>query len=440
MVFIAAMTKENLVKKLFSVAERIHLRIFGHAMSDEMRRFLGHLSWSFSGGIIAAGIMFAVNILAGRWLGPEEYGKYNAALSFATILSTIYLFGMDVSSVRYLSDRKFSKLKRKIFTTVLLSVIFLQLIVILILFLVQKNFPNVINISNEIFLLAVLLAIVISHKALANGFLRAFHEFKRQGIYRILDAGVVLIAFFVAVLFFGQRNMSSYANSFLLGGAMFVLFSLWSLRKNISEYDLSILKKMFSEYNRYVLFLSLIGIIVASDKLIIGRFLGFKELGYYSAYYASSHLFVAELGGIFMNVFWPSVIKNSKSIQMILRKVVRLFVFGAPFWVILISASTFSLISLFGKGYPIRYDYLVLFSMNTFLGFLFSIFTGFLNVHHIKKSVVISGVFAFSSILTLFLTQSILSYICLQIALQVVLICVVNFFLSSEKETIIATT
>ena len=158
-----------------------------------------------------------------------------------------------VMEAGYLSDRKFSKLKRKIFTTVLLSVIFLQLIVILILFLVQKNFPNVINISNEIFLLAVLLAIVISHKALANGFLRAFHEFKRQGIYRILDAGVVLIAFFVAVLFFGQRNMSSYANSFLLGGAMFVLFSLWSLRKNISEYDLSILKKMFSEYNRYVL-------------------------------------------------------------------------------------------------------------------------------------------------------------------------------------------
>jgi hypothetical protein len=68
-------------QRLFRLAEGIHLRIFGHEMGEEMRKFLGHLSWSFFGIFFSALILFVVNILAARILGPDGYGKYNFAIS-----------------------------------------------------------------------------------------------------------------------------------------------------------------------------------------------------------------------------------------------------------------------------------------------------------------------------------------------------------------------
>lgn len=43
-----------LQEKSMALAGKVHLRIFGHEIGEEMRKFLGNLSWSFLGksGII----------------------------------------------------------------------------------------------------------------------------------------------------------------------------------------------------------------------------------------------------------------------------------------------------------------------------------------------------------------------------------------------------
>lgn len=38
----------NLKLKLITLTEAVHRRVFGHEMSDEMRKFLKNLSWSFN--------------------------------------------------------------------------------------------------------------------------------------------------------------------------------------------------------------------------------------------------------------------------------------------------------------------------------------------------------------------------------------------------------
>ena len=93
----------SIKQRLFQIAEIIHLRVFGHAMSDEMRKFLGNLSWSFFGGIIAAGATFTVNIVAGRLLGPEEYGKYSLVFLISQIFLIPMIFGMDTAIARTIS-------------------------------------------------------------------------------------------------------------------------------------------------------------------------------------------------------------------------------------------------------------------------------------------------------------------------------------------------
>lgn len=406
----------------FRYAEVVHLRLFGHPMSETMRAFLGNLSWSFFGGIIASGIMFVVHILAGRWLGPEEYGKYNAISSFAAMLSILYLFGMDTSSVRYLSGGDRIDSSKKIFTTTLFFVIFMQVTITLFFILWYKFFSHEDFISEAFLFLGIFFAIIISFKSLFHSFLRAFNKYEQQCSLRIFDSIFVIIVFCVLTLIYQWRTASSYAYSFIIGGGVFIVFSLWILRKNIFKFDFSLLKKIFIEYNRYVLVMSLIGMVFVSDKLIIGKVLGLEVLGYYSAYYAASHLFVSELGGIFMNVFWPSVIKNVDSLSEILRKTTRLLIFYSPLWIFLFSLSTFILFSFFGKEYPLRYDYIILFSMSAFFGVVFSIFMSFLNIHHIQKSIVIFLLFVFFSIVVLVLMKNITLYLSAQIIFQALLI------------------
>ena len=63
--------------KLVNIIEKIHFLIFRHNMSLEMKKFLSNLSWSFSIGIIVMPLTMLVTTLAGRFMGPVEYGKYS---------------------------------------------------------------------------------------------------------------------------------------------------------------------------------------------------------------------------------------------------------------------------------------------------------------------------------------------------------------------------
>ncbi len=103
----------NIKKRILKIAEIIHLKIFDHEMGIKMKRFLTNLSWSFFGGFIATGMMFALNMVAGRILGPEEYGKYSSAVVLTGVLATIFVLNLDISSIRYLADRKYKKSLKK---------------------------------------------------------------------------------------------------------------------------------------------------------------------------------------------------------------------------------------------------------------------------------------------------------------------------------------
>jgi len=65
-----------LKSRAISFTEVLHRRIFGHEMSDVMRKFLSNLSWSFFGGVASSVIMALVTILAGKNLGAVSFGEF----------------------------------------------------------------------------------------------------------------------------------------------------------------------------------------------------------------------------------------------------------------------------------------------------------------------------------------------------------------------------
>lgn len=414
--------KTALSSRIISYADGFHQRFFGHGMSSEMREFVGNLSWSFFGGLLASAVMFAVTILAGRWLGPAEYGKYNSLLSLATALAAFFLFGMNTTSVRFLSDPKYAAQQRTILSTALITVCIVTAVITLLLVGLQDWILPTVKQSLPFLVAAILLGFALSLKNMNDGFLRAVNRIKLQSSLRFIEALIVLTVFLAITLGAHQYNASSYAYAVIVGAFFFSLVSLFVLRQLLTGFSGQMFGTMFHGYGKFLIVGSLLSMIVATDKFLIGKLVGLPELGLYSAYYAASHLIVAELTALFMNVFWPSLIRNAHSMDAIMQKIQRLFVLLAPLWVALIAVNTSIFLLFFGEAYTFRWDYVILFSLNTFVGVLYTVYFGFLTVNHISRSLLYNAIFFLSSLTILIVFRSIPVYIVGQLLVQIVII------------------
>lgn len=400
-----------------SIANVFHLRIFGHEMSDTMREFLGNLSWSFFGGIIATGIMFSVNILAGRWLGPLGYGSYNYLLSFATSSMFIFLLGNNSSGVRYISDVKYKDEKNSILTaSLVLSLV--QVIIFLLVIILLKDLMFVrYGIGGNIIYLVFIFGFILSFKDLFDSFLRSLNLIKKQSYIKVVDA-ILVFTSFLLFFYLMKKDFSYifYIYSFLFGGTFFITCSFYLVRKNIAKFEWKHVS-LILHYNKFLIFGSIGGFIIGLEKIFIGKYIGTESLGIYSAYYASSQLIVSNLAIIFMNIFWPAVIKNKENLDVIIGKIdVIIFKFS---WVFLMLnfASVSFFVYLFGKGYPFNPFLVALFSVSSILNVVFFLFISIFNIDKIKYSVMITAICYSTMVSSIVIFKSVQIYLLFQIVI-----------------------
>jgi O-antigen/teichoic acid export membrane protein len=403
-------------QKTVRLVEVLHLRLFGHEMGEEMRKFLGNLSISIFGGVAATAIMFLVSILGARFLGPEGFGMYNSVLSFASALAFLLLLGSDSGIVRFVSDKNHKEEGGGFLTSSLLFVIFVGLFFLFVSFLFYEKIDGLTN-GNAF--LAIALAVALSMKALADAFLRSYQLFARQSLLRIIDALLVIAFFFFAFFLFGKETFNYYIYALIFGTTFFITVSFWLLRKNFGSFSWSKLVKLLN-YQKYLIIAGIGGIFIGLEKYFVGKFIGVSDLGIYSVYHAASFLIIANLGSMFMNVFWPTVIRNNESIEMILKKLIQLFSKAFVFWVILDSILIFLVLKVSGSEYAFYFSYAVLFSVISFFAFVYSIFVSILNINNIGIATIFSLVIGFAIVLAIIFSGSLQVYIFSQVAIYVI--------------------
>lgn len=419
---------------IISHANTTHLRLFGHPMSGEMRTFLGHLSWSFVGGVIASIIMFSLSMIAGRILGPSEFGRYNALLSAGSFLSAFFLLGMSVASVRYLADQEYHNQQRAIFSTAFWSVTFAGATITLAIAMFRSQLAALLGIT-EIFLIwTCIVALVLAYKSLFNGFLRAFQHIKLQSLLRIGESLLVAVTFTAAAILLQHIDFTSYIGAVAAGGLLFTVGSLLVLRQHFGWFAPTLYAHMFQGYIRFLLIGTVLESIRTLDRFLMGQLLGFHEVGIYSAYYVASHTVVDEIGLLFLNVFWPSAIKHMGSMRSILHKIDRIFIWLAPVWIGLTIITTATFIWLLGSQYSLSPLYLVLFGANAYIGFVYLLHTNLLYINHVSRAIFLNGIFFVFPIVLLILSRNVTIYITSQLTLQLVLITYTRMFLAKKKE------
>ncbi len=366
-------------RKLFQVVETIHARVFGNEMGMEMREFLSNLSWSFFGGVIAAATMFAVNILAGRWLGPEEYGKYNLIFLMAQVFFIPMILGMDIAVARAISIADTNKERiERIITGSVFVVLCSIAVTVPLLFFGSDHVSDFFSATSGTVLVAMFFAVAITLKALFDGAVRGLHLFRFQAMTRMFE-GTVAMAIFL-VVFFLLRDHLSLIFSVAISALLVSLIYAIKIRASFSKFSSASVRELL-RYAKFVVVGSVITLILGyGDRYVVNRYLGIEELGIYSAYYTATILVVGQFIAIFSNVFFPMIAKIGEK-QEIMKKLDHLVLIGIIPAVAGILMVGFLILKLFGSAYVVDPLTLLLFGVVAALQFFVSFYAGMVNAH-----------------------------------------------------------
>lgn len=388
-------------------------------MSDEMRLFLENLSFSFFLGVFTSGILFVVNVSAGRILGPVGYGEYNYFLSLATSSTFFFLLGNNSSSTRFISDQRHKERKDAILSAAV-SLTLIQAAAFFVFVYAFRGFlGDKLALGNSSILLIFFFGLIFSFRELFDSFLRALGFFKRQSAIKFLDSIFVILSFF-AFYFLSQETFTYlyYAVSLMVGATIFLLVAIYFLRKRFVLFTWKDVVLLL-HYNKFLIIAGVSGLILSSDKVFIGKYIGNIELGIYSAYYTSSQTVISTVAIAFMNIFWPVVIKNKENLKPIIKKLETAFYKYFPLWLVLniLSGSLFLL--FFGHEYPFQLTLMLLFSLASLLNIILFVFMGILNIDQIGRATLINLVIYSSMVSSIVLFRSVYGYLMAQIIIYV---------------------
>jgi PST family polysaccharide transporter len=274
------------------------------------------VKWTALGEIASRSIQPITTLILARLLTPTDFGLVGVAMIVISLAQIFQDFGLGKTLIQ--RQTEINKSSNVIFWTNLTFSFFLYLILFVIAPLLSEFFhePKVTKVLRVLCLQIVLVSLVSVHQAL---FQRQF-QFKQLFLIRLFSAtipGVVSIplAFY---------NIGVWALVFgTLIGALFQVFLYWRLSpwRPRFNYDYQLAKKLLG-FSSWVALEALLGwLLMCGDSIILGHFLGVKELGIYR----TGVIFVMLVFGTFLSHFTPIAFSAFSRLQSNLDELKQTF-------------------------------------------------------------------------------------------------------------------
>ena len=74
--------------------------LLSQKISPGLWKLIGNTGWLFADKILRMGLALVVGVWVARYLGPQQFGLYNYALSFAGLFTVFATLGLDSIVVR----------------------------------------------------------------------------------------------------------------------------------------------------------------------------------------------------------------------------------------------------------------------------------------------------------------------------------------------------
>lgn len=355
--------------RLISLVDYAHIKIFQQPMSSEMRKFLGNLSWSFTSGFIVLPTLMIVTTLAGRAMGPSEFGKYSLVLVISQFLVAAEFFGLDTTTVKYLAKAKDKAEKSSIISS---NFRFITGVALLIALSTIALYPMLIRLTPEyasIILVATIFSFLTSVKLSQDLVIRGLEEFRLQAKIKILEV-IVVVGLFSWIFYVSQNTPKRYTDLiFILSlGLIAASMAYWQQIKHfIQKFDFKTIKKQVIESKLYFISALFGTIFLSADRIFIGHFIDIQTLGIYSAYYLATFMVIAQISQLISNVFLPASARTKN--KSFASKINRLFIYGFVPLSIASGLIGYLIMLIFGNEFTLNPWYLAGFSLLSILYF-----------------------------------------------------------------------
>jgi len=344
--------KNPLIPKIIDIICFFYERWFHEEASVEIEKFIKNLSYVGIGTIIAAVFSFSFNILAGRWLGPSEYGYFTLVQSVAMFLYIPMLLGFHAALVKYNTEKIDFIRQRCIISTTFILVSLFTMVSLIIYFVFSKQIMNIFSISEEIFYLALVFAVFMVFYTLTNETMRSLHRIKEYSLFNPIFFMILFFSFLAFIFVFKEASFKSPLISMLLACGITGGILLAFLRKYIRpEFSWQWAKKL-QTFSMYSLISGISYVLYANfGKIVINMYLPVSNVGIYWAYNYSFTAVIFIFTSIFVTVFFPvaSMCLDKGMLFMRIKKIVLLLIiFGWP----LALVSGYIILKMYGAEYP----------------------------------------------------------------------------------------
>jgi O-antigen/teichoic acid export membrane protein len=337
-------------------------RVFHDEVSLDVEQFIKNLSFVGAGTILASAFSFPFNILAGRLLGPSEYGLFTLVQSVAMFMIIPMLLGFHTALVKYNAERIDLPRQRAIISTTYILVALFTAISVVVYVVFDDTIAGIFSISGQGYYLAILFAVLFVVYTLSTETLRSLHMIRSYSQLKPFFTAIMLFSFLAFFFVFKISSFISPLFSMLLAYAVMAGVALMLLRNYLRpEFH----KEWARTLHRYSIFTLMAGtsaiLYLNVGKIIINMYMPVSNVGIYWAYNYSFTTIIVLVSSIFLTVFFP-VASRSANKGMLFERVNKIailyIVVGWPF----VAVTGSILLRLYGKSYPFDIPLTLLFA------------------------------------------------------------------------------
>ncbi|MBA7631723.1 hypothetical protein ES703_39258 [subsurface metagenome] len=373
---------------------KVHFFVFKAPPGEFTKRLIKNLFFAFFGVGGATLITFGFNVLAVRYLGPAEFGKWNLIGSIAQFFIILPLWGLATACLRYLGVER--KNKGLIIGTSFRVVVLLSLLFFPLYFILAPVLQNILKIDTPLYSFALLYGLIFVFFHLFQSFFQGLEKFKKLSFLWIASAFIFvgIVCFYLFYLDNFSFKVLFWGNAWRLGFIIFV--GILIFRKFLLKFSRQAFNKVF-RYGGFSMLSAFAGFFSLGtiDNLMINYYLGPSAVGLYAAYYIVFSIFIGRVLNTFSQVFLPMA-SHSKDVKLLFRRSLRfikkigILILGGNFCLI------WFLFKLYGKAFSFDWRLASLMALSVTL-YCFLMILGNIIVSTGIRGARIGTIFAFSS-------------------------------------------
>lgn len=432
---------------MFSLFSKINKKIYelltGGKPTEEAKAFIKNLEVAFFGYAVTGFCVFVFEIMAGRILGPEIYGKYVLVSSIGLFLYLFMTLGVNAAMIKYGAGAD-NDTKRKIISSSYFITICTSLFFGLIFFIFSNKISTLLSVPKSVFLASILLGILFGFYVIATDSLRTLYNIKNLSFFRASYGILILLMFF---LFFNFVNRTSFfiaVFSICISYFIIVIAITFSIKKYLTfRPDKSWIKKLLE----YGLFAAIAGLMLTflatQSQLFVNMYSSEKkDVGIYAAYYFSSINITTFLYNIFIVVFFPAVSRITQLAQKkaVFKKIGKLIPILFLIWLPLLFLIQIVSLKIYGSQYPLNIPLALLFDLTAILICTYGLYSWFfysLGVSWVKKITILTiFIFPTNILLNIYLVPRFSLWGAIFSTFLTYIISLISLFMISRKERI----